>query len=386
MNSVVNRGPGNASAGSAPKIARAAESIPADLFGNCPVPQAQYERVLLGHGSGGRLSAELIQNLFVPGFGNDVLAGLEDQAVVPLAMPGSQHCDAKTSRLAFTTDSYVVRPLFFPGGDIGRLAVNGTVNDLAVGGAVPLYLSAAFILEEGLPLDDLRRIVASMREACAAANVTLVTGDTKVVDRGKGDQVFITTSGIGLLPENLHPLSIRAARPGDAVLISGTIGDHGIAIMSMREGIEFETVLKSDTAALTELAQAMLRACPEIRCMRDPTRGGLSSTLNELATASQVGVAVDETAIPVRHEVHAACEMLGLDPLYVANEGKLIAVVPPEHADCVLNVMQAHHLGRNSARIGSIVDDHPGMVILRTLVGGDRVVTMLAGEQLPRIC
>jgi hydrogenase expression/formation protein HypE len=362
------------------------EVISLGSFGSCPLPKSHYDRVQLGHGSGGSLSADLIRNVFIPGFGNNVLAALEDQAIVRLATPGSGNGDATSQRIAFTTDSYVVRPLFFPGGNIGRLAVHGTVNDLAVGGAIPLYLSAAFILEEGLPLDDLRRIVASMREACDAANVALVTGDTKVVDRGKGDQVFITTSGIGLVPAEVPSLSISAAQPGDAVLISGTIGDHGIAIMSVREGIEFETVLESDTAPLTGLVQAMLKACPETRCLRDPTRGGLASTLNELADASRVGVTLNERTIPIRPEVHAACELLGLDPLYVANEGKLMAVVPAEQADRVLEVMRAHPHGRNSARIGTVTADHPGMVILQSLVGGERVVTMLAGEQLPRIC
>jgi hydrogenase expression/formation protein HypE len=351
-------------------------------FGSCPLPRSQYDRILLGHGSGGRLTADLIQRVFVPGFGNEVLAALEDQATLSL---DGQHNGARGPRLAFTTDSFVVRPLFFPGGDIGKLAVHGTVNDLAVGGAVPRFLAAAFILEEGLALDDLTRIVASMRAACDAAGVALVTGDTKVVDRGKGDQVFITTTGIGLVPEG-RCLSIRNARPGDRVLISGTVGDHGIAIMSVREGLEFETVLESDTAPLTGLAEAMLQACPSIRCMRDPTRGGVSSALNELADASQVGVRLTEAAIPIRPEVHAACEMLGLDPLYVANEGKLIAAVPPDDAGRVLEAMRRHPLGRDAAVIGEVVAEHPGMVLLRSLVGGERVVTLLAGEQLPRIC
>jgi len=254
-----------------------------------------------------------------------------------------------------------------------------------VGGAIPLFLSAAFILEEGLAMDDLARIAASMRTACQQAGVQLVTGDTKVVDRGKGDQVFITTSGIGLVPEGRN-LSIRAARPGDKILVSGTIGDHGIAIMSVREGIEFETVLESDTASLASLTQCMLAACPTIRWMRDPTRGGLSSTLNELAKGASVGVDLTESTIPMRPEVHAACEMLGLDPLYVANEGKLVAVVPPGEADRLLDVMRSHPLGQEAAIIGQVVADHSGMVVLRSLVGGERVVTMLAGEQLPRIC
>ncbi len=350
----------------------------ADLLGTCPVPISRYENVLLGHGSGGRLTADLIQQVFLPAFGNDVLSALEDQATLRL--------DAASShRLAFTTDAFVVRPPFFPGGDIGQLAIHGTVNDLSVGGATPRFVSAAFILEEGLPMIDLHRIVASMRQACGEAGVTLVTGDTKVVDRGKGDQIFITTTGIGLVPAG-RELSIAAARPGDRVLVSGTIGDHGIAIMSVREGIEFETVLESDTAPLTGLVEAMLSACPALRCMRDPTRGGLSSVLNELAVASGVGVELDEMAIPVRPEVNGACEMLGLDPLYVANEGKLVAVVPAEEERRVLDAMHADPLGRDAATVGQIVADHPGMVTLRSRVGGTRVVTMLSGEQLPRIC
>lgn len=351
----------------------------------CPLPMTNYEHVLLGHGSGGKLTADLIQRLFLPGFRNEVLAALEDQATLSLHAGEASGNGVRMPRIAFTTDSFVVRPLFFPGGDIGRLAVHGTVNDLAVGGAVPLFLSAAFILEEGLAMKDLARIVASMREACDEAGVTLVTGDTKVVDRGKGDQIFITTSGIGLVPAGRH-LSIRNPRPGDRVLVSGTIGDHGIAIMSVREGLEFETVLQSDTASLADLTRIMLEACPEIRWMRDPTRGGLSSALNELADAAQVGVRLDQAALPIRPEVHAACEMLGLDPLYVANEGKLIVVVPPSDAERVLQAMRSHPLGCNAAAIGEIVEDHPGMVILKSLIGGDRVVSMLSGEQLPRIC
>ena len=350
----------------------------------CPIPLTDYEHVLLGHGSGGKLTADLIQRLFLPALGNDVLDALEDQATVSLSGPTANN-GAAAQRLAFTTDSFVVRPLFFPGGDIGKLAVHGTINDLAVGGATPLYLSAAFILEEGLPIDDLRRIVASMREACDAAGVLLVTGDTKVIDRTTGDQMFITTSGIGWVPHDRR-LSIRNARTGDKIVVSGTIGDHGIAIMSVREGIEFETVLESDTAALSSLTHVMLEACPSIRSMRDPTRGGVSSALNELATASHVGIKLEEAAIPIRPEVHAACEMLGLDPLFVANEGKLIASVPASDAEMLLEVMRDHPLGRNAAIIGEVVEDHAGMVVMRSLVGGERVVSMLAGEQLPRIC
>ena len=358
-----------------PTLDRINGNIDVAALGTCPLPVSRYDHILLGHGSGGSLTSDLIRRLFVPGFDNPTLSALEDQATVTLG----------TQRIAFTTDSFVVKPIFFPGGDIGSLAVHGTVNDLAVGGATPLLLSAAFILEEGLPLADLTRIVASMKSACDEAGVALVTGDTKVVDRGKGDQIFITTAGVGIVPEG-RALSIKNARPGDLILLSGTVGDHGIAIMSVREGIEFETVLESDSAPLNGLTRAMLEACPAIRCMRDPTRGGLSSALNELADASRVGVRLDEARLPLKPEVKAACEMLGLDPLYVANEGKLIAVVPPQDADAVLAAMQRHPRGRDAAVVGEVVADHVGMVIIKSLVGGERVVTMLAGEQLPRIC
>jgi hydrogenase expression/formation protein HypE len=355
-----------------------AETPRPELLGSCPVPVREYERVLLGHGSGGQLSGDLIRKIFLPRLGNPILSGLEDQAVLELEGFEGQ-------RLAFTTDSFVVKPIFFPGGDIGSLAIHGTINDLAVGGATPLFISAAFILEEGLPLSDLERVVASMSEACRAARVTLVTGDTKVVDRGKGDQVFITTSGIGVVPEGLR-LSLASARPGDKLLLSGTLGDHGIAVLSVREGLSFETVLRSDSAPLADLSRAILEASPEVRAMRDPTRGGLSSTLNELAAASRVGVELDEAAIPLRPEVRAACEMLGLDPLYVANEGKLVAVVPEDSARRALAAMRAHPLGAEAAIIGEIVSQHPGTVVMRSVVGGSRVVSLLAGEQLPRIC
>jgi hydrogenase expression/formation protein HypE len=347
---------------------------------SCPAPLTKHDHVLLGHGSGGRMTAELIRRTFLPHFGNDVLAALEDQATLDIPTLSSV-----APRLAFTTDAFVVRPIFFPGGDIGSLAVHGTVNDLAVGGATPLYLAAAFILEEGLPLEELERIAASMRAACDEVGVSLVTADTKVVDRGKGDQIFITTTGIGLVPAGCK-LSISSARPGDRILVSGTIGDHGVAIMSVREGIEFETVLESDSAALVSLAQVLLKECPHIRAMRDPTRGGLSSVLHELAEASAVGVKLTERAIPLRDEVRAACEILGLDPLYVASEGKLVAVVPPEHAESALAAMQSHPLGRRSANIGEVVAEHPGMVTIKSALGGERIVTMLAAEQLPRIC
>jgi hydrogenase expression/formation protein HypE len=347
----------------------------APLALSCPVPKSAYDRIVMAHGGGGRLSAELLRGVFLPAFDNDVLARLEDQATLPWS----------GGRLAFTTDSFVVRPLFFPGGDIGKLAVNGTVNDLAVGGARPLYLSAAFILEEGLPLADLERIVQSMRDACREAGVRLVTGDTKVVDQGKGDKVFITTAGIGVVPDGLL-LSIASARPGDRIVLSGTIGDHGMAILSRREGIEFESAIESDTASLGGLVEAMLATRVGIRAMRDPTRGGLAATLHELAQASRVGVGVDEERIPVRPPVKGACELLGLDPLTVANEGKLVAVVEAGDAETLVRAMRAHPLGRDAAVIGEVQADGPGIVRLRSRVGGERIVTQLAGEALPRIC
>jgi len=342
---------------------------------DCPVPLNGYDRILMGHGGGGRLSADLLRKVFLPAYGNKVLAQLEDQATL----------DWEGGRLAFTTDAFVVKPIFFPGGDIGKLAVNGTVNDLAVGGARPLFLSAAFILEEGLPISDLERIVASMSDACRAARVTLVTGDTKVVDQGKGDKVFIATSGIGVVPDGVS-LSIKAARPGDRIVLSGTIGDHGMAILSLREGIELESALESDTAPLADLAQMALRACPSIRLMRDPTRGGLASTLNEMAQASGVGVRIEEERIPLKPEVRGACEILGLDPLYVANEGKLVAVLPASDAERLMETLREHPLGRNAAVIGEVLADGPGIVRLKSRVGGERIVSLLAGEPLPRIC
>ncbi|MEO7164217.1 MAG: hydrogenase expression/formation protein HypE, partial [Bdellovibrionia bacterium] len=319
---------------------------------------------------------ELLTEVFLPAFGNTTLSALEDQALLTL----------NGMKLAFTTDAFVVRPIFFPGGDIGKLAVNGTVNDLAVGGARPLFLSAAFILEEGLPIEELKRVVASMQESCKQAGVLLVTGDTKVVDRGKGDKIYITTSGIGIVPPS-RALSVHNARPGDHIIVSGTIGDHGVAIMSVREGIEFETALESDTAPLVELTQLMLEICPlSIRCMRDPTRGGVASTLNEIATASRIGIKINEAALPVRPEVKGACEILGLDPLYVANEGKLIAVVAASESEILLKAMQQHPLGRDASIIGEVVAQHPKMVTVKSSIGGERIVGLLAGEQLPRIC
>ncbi|UCD11249.1 MAG: hydrogenase expression/formation protein HypE [Nitrospinaceae bacterium] len=343
--------------------------------GACPLPHTGTETVLLGHGSGGRLSEELLREVFLPAFKNPYLEKLNDQAIVPAA----------GESLAFTTDSFVVDPLFFPGGDIGSLAIHGTVNDLAVGGARPLYLSAAFILEEGLPMAHLKTIVASMQAACLASGVALVTGDTKVVDRGKGDGVFITTSGVGALKKN-RAISVERARPGDKILLSGSIGDHGIAILSVREGIEFETRLTSDSAPLVSPIGRVLAVSDHVHCLRDPTRGGVSSTLNEIARASGVGIEIDEGRIPIHPEVRGACELLGLDPLYVANEGKFIAVVAAEDADRALEALMGDPLGRSAALIGEVVEDNPGRVVLRSRIGGRRVVQMLAGEQLPRIC
>jgi hydrogenase expression/formation protein HypE len=342
---------------------------------SCPVPLTSRDTVLLGHGSGGKLSAELVRDIFLPAFNNPALAKLNDQAIVGV----------NGSRIAVSTDSFVVSPLFFPGGDIGSLAVHGTVNDLAMGGAQPLFLSTAFILEEGLSMDVLRRVVGSLQRAAFAAGVQVITGDTKVVEKGKGDGLFINTTGIGLMSNGVA-LSADRARPGDKVLLSGPIGEHGIAILAQREGLEFETTIESDSAALHGLTAAMLRASREIRCMRDPTRGGLSSALNEIAERSRVGIELDESSILIREEVKGACEMLGLDPLYVANEGKLIAIVDPDVADEVVAAMRGHSLGRQAQIIGKVTDKNMGLVTMRTLLGTTRIVDMLAGDQLPRIC
>ncbi|HRZ01310.1 MAG TPA: hydrogenase expression/formation protein HypE [Burkholderiaceae bacterium] len=335
----------------------------------------KHGRIDMTHGSGGRAMAQLIEELFARAFDNEFLAQGNDGALLP--PPGG--------RLVMATDSHVITPLFFAGGDIGSLAVHGTINDVAVSGARPLYLSAGFILEEGFPLADLKRIVESMAAAARAAGVPIVTGDTKVVEKGKGDGVFITTTGVGVVPEGLR-LSGANARPGDAILLSGTIGDHGVAIMSQRENLSFETTIQSDSAALHTLTAAMLEAVPTIRCLRDPTRGGLATTLNEIARQSGVGMMLREADIPVRPEVDAACEFLGLDPLYVANEGKLVAICPPESAAALLAVMRAHPLGTAAALIGSVHADEHHFVQMETAFGGRRVVDWLTGEQLPRIC
>ena len=331
--------------------------------------------VEMAHGSGGRAMAQLVEELFVAAFDNAWLREMNDHA--RLALPAG--------RLVVATDSHVVSPLFFPGGNIGSLAVHGTVNDVAMSGARPVCLTAGFILEEGLPLADLRRIVESMAAAAREAGVPIVTGDTKVVERGKGDGVFINTTGIGVVADGLE-ISGDRARPGDAILLSGTLGDHGVAIMSLRENLEFETTIASDTQSLHRLVEAMVAAAPSIHCLRDPTRGGLATTLNEIARQSGAGMRLDESRIPVRAEVHAACELLGLDPLYVANEGKLVAIVPGADAGRLLEAMRAHPQGRDAAIIGEVVEDERGFVQMQTRFGGRRMVDWLAGEQLPRIC
>lgn len=346
-----------------------------DFGAACPVPIGDYERVVLGHGSGGRLSHELLARVILPALGRDPQHVLEDQATLPQI----------EGRVAITTDAFVIQPLFFPGGDIGSLAVHGTINDLAVGGARPLHITAALILEEGLPLSTLSRVIGSMRRACEESGVALVAGDTKVVERGKADGLYIATTGVGSVPDGLA-LSVARARPGDRVIVSGTLGDHGIAVLAQREGIELETELVSDSAPLAQLTARMLEACPELRCMRDPTRGGASSALNEIAAASRVGIVLDEARVPVRDAVTGACELLGFDPLYVANEGKLIAIVPAASAEHVVQAMQAHPLGRDAAIIGEVVADHAGTVVMRSRLGGKRIVAMLSGDQLPRIC
>ena len=335
----------------------------------------KHGRVDMTHGSGGRAMAQLIEELFLAAFDNDWLRAANDQAC--FAVQGG--------RMVMATDSHVVSPLFFPGGDIGCLSVHGTINDVAMSGAKPLYLSASFILEEGFPLADLKRIVESMAHAAREAGVPVVTGDTKVVEQGKGDGVFITTTGVGVVPAGVN-ISGDRARPGDTILVSGTLGDHGVAIMAQRESLGFGTSIQSDTAALHDLVARMVAAVPDIHALRDPTRGGLATTLNEIARQSGVGMMLREEAIPVRQEVEAACELLGLDPLYVANEGKLICICAPEHADELLAAMRAHPLGANAAIIGAVHEDPHHFVQMETAFGGKRIVDWLTGEQLPRIC
>jgi hydrogenase expression/formation protein HypE len=332
------------------------------------------DKILLAHGSGGKLAHDLVEKSFVRALANPLLDKLDDSAVFDIS-----------GRLAFTTDSYVVSPIFFPGGDIGKLAVCGTVNDLATSGARPLYLSLSFIIEEGLALDDLGKVVASVQKAVDEAGVKIVTGDTKVVTRGSADKLFINTAGVGLIPEGVN-VSGANAKPGDKVILSGTIGDHGIAVVSKREGLSFATKLKSDCAPLGGLVADMLKTSPNIHALRDPTRGGLATSLNELARQSKVSIRIEEKEIPVREEVLAACEMLGFDPLYVANEGKMIAIVVHEDADKVLAAMRKNKYGKDAAIIGEVMAENPGRVVMKTILGSSRIVDMLVGDLLPRIC
>jgi hydrogenase expression/formation protein HypE len=348
----------------------------------CPRPLQNYPTIVMGHGAGGRMMADLIEHLFAPAFKNDWLGQMGDATVLPPL--GDQH-------LVFTTDSFVVNPLFFPGGNIGELAVYGTVNDLAMRAAVPLYLSAGFILEEGLPMEQLGNIVNAMALAAIKAGVVIVTGDTKVVQKGHGDGIYINTSGVGVVPSNLK-IGPTEARPGDVVIVSGTMGDHATAVMSVREGLSFQTQIRSDTAPLNGLVAEMLATCGDkrggsaIHCLRDATRGGLAAVLNELSASSSVGIEFDELKVPVKPAVNAACEMLGLDPLYIANEGKLVVILAAEAAEAVLEKMKQHEYGREAAIIGKVVSEHPRLVTARTSIGGRRVVDLPAGELLPRIC
>lgn len=346
----------------------------------CPVPFGDHPRVVLGHGGGGALTAELVAQVFRRAFGNPVLDRLGDAAVLDVAAEL-----AGGGRLAFATDAHVVRPLVFPGGSIGDLAVNGTVNDLAVSGARPLWLAAGFIVEEGFPVGELAAIADAMGAAARRAGVMIVAGDTKVVERGKGDGCYVTTAGVGVVPPGVD-LSPAAIRPGDAVIASGTLGDHGMAIMSARESLGFEAEITSDTAPLHGLVAGILAACPATRMLRDPTRGGAAASLNEIAQAAGLGIEIDEAAVPVRPAVAAACELLGLDPLQVANEGKLLAIVPADAAGAVLDAMRTRPEGRDAVVIGRVVTEHPRLIAMRTRIGGRRVVPMPLGEQLPRIC
>ena len=331
------------------------------------------DKILLAHGSGGKLAHDLVER-FVKSLANPLLDKLDDSAVFDIS-----------GRLAFTTDSYVVSPIFFPGGDIGKLAVCGTVNDLATSGAKPLYLSLSFIIEEGLSLKELEKVVGSVQRAVREAGIKIVTGDTKVVTRGSADKLFINTAGLGVIPEGVN-VSGSNARPGDKVILNGAIGDHGIAVISQRQGLSFATKLKSDCAPLGGLVAEMVKASPNINALRDPTRGGLATSLNELAKQSKVSIRIEEKAIPVREEVLAACEMLGFDPLYVANEGKMVAIVPPRDADKVLTAMRKNKYGKDAAIIGEVMAENPGRVVMKTVLGSHRIVDMLVGDLLPRIC
>ncbi len=346
----------------------------------CPLPLRDYPKIVLGHGGGGKLSNELIENLFLPAFSNETLEKLGDAATIDL-----NGILQNGARLAYSTDSFVVNPLFFPGGNIGDLAINGTVNDVAMSGAKPLFLSAGFIIEEGFEMENLGKIVASMSRAAQLANVSVVTGDTKVVERGKGDGVFINTSGIGIVSGGVN-IAPNLAQTGDIVIVSGEIGLHGIAIMSVREGLEFDAPILSDCAPLNGLVAEMLEVTKEIHVLRDATRGGVASVLNEIAKSSNVGIRLQENSLPVPRIVRSACEMLGLDPLYIANEGKLVAILPREYADQMLEKMHSNEFGKKAEIIGEVVAEHAGMVVAKTGIGGTRVVDLQLGEQLPRIC
>lgn len=346
----------------------------------CPVPLAHSEQIVIGHGSGGRMTHDLIRRVFMPRLASEPLSAGNDFA--HLGLPADA---ALTGHLAVSTDSHIITPLFFPGGDIGKLAVCGTINDICMSGAYPLYLTAGFILEEGLAVETLEKIAASMQAAAAEAGIQIVAGDTKVVEKGKGDALFINTTGIGWIPPNVH-LSGELAQPGDVVLVSGSLGDHGIAVLAARGELGFETSITSDVAPLNHLIRAILNAAPHTHVLRDPTRGGLATTLNEIAAQSRVGIWLDENNLPVEPAVQAACDMLGFDPLYVANEGKVIVIVPQDEADAALTAMRSHPYGKLAARIGSVSPDAPGRVLLRTTIGGTRILDMLAGEMLPRIC
>jgi len=342
---------------------------------SCPIPISQYPHVLMAHGGGGKLMHRLIEEIFGQAFSNPILDTRHDSAQFNVP-PG---------KLAMTTDSYVVRPIFFPGGDIGSMAIHGTVNDLAMSGARPLYLTSAFIIEEGLPMETLWRVVCSMRDAAKKCGVQIVTGDTKVVDKGKGDGLFINTTGIGVI-EHEQKILPQKVRPGDAILVSGDLGRHGMAIMAVREGLQFESTIESDSAPVHEVVLALIKAGIEIHCLRDLTRGGLASALNEIAEAAGVKIAVEEKSIPVREDVHAACEMLGLDPLHVANEGRFVAFVAPQEAGRALEILRRHDVAANAAVIGRVAEKATPLVIIKSAIGANRILDMPSGEQLPRIC
>lgn len=341
----------------------------------CPIPISEYPTVTLAHGGGGKLTRQLIDKIFIPQFNNEFLNKLHDGAVV----------DIQDRKIAFTTDSYVVDPIFFPGGDIGKLAITGTINDLAMCGARPLYISAGLIIEEGFPMEDLWKIVLMMKQTADESGVKIITGDTKVVDRGKVDKIFINTSGIGIVHPGIE-IDPEHTEVGDKIILSGTIAEHGIAIMSQREGLAFDAPVESDCAALDDLVSRMIDVSKNIHVLRDPTRGGLASALNEVAQKANKGIYIEETVIPVKEVVRGACELLGLDPLYVANEGKLICIVTASDAEKVLSAMKAHPRGRDAVIIGEVIDDRPGIVVMQSSIGGKRIVDMLSGEQLPRIC